>query len=571
MAQFIKTQNTFSHGEVAPEFYACDNIRGLSRLENMDVLSGGGLTRRMGLRKVAKLTGPARLITFSVTNDAEYILVMTDNHMHIYCNGTRVQDLITPWSFADVSLLQYAQRFSTMIFAHPDYPPQTLYKQGNLFYLSPFSFARNDTDLTVSMPFVRFDDSTDIKITVTAHSSGNNYATLSASRDFWTPQNVGSRLYLLSRQWTVLEYISPTQIVAYTNGTYTLPNAPITDWCESAFSTRRGWPRSITFHQDRLVFGGSRDWPAGIWMSQVGRHNNFDTGTGLDDEAIFISLLSAQRQQICTVVSSDNLQILTNVGEWAISSKPLTPSAVDIKQHTSVGSYVSRYLPPQKIEGATIFVSGNGCDIRELSLDELGENYNARDLCMWSKHLMHNPSDLSYNPTRHQLFVVRTDGIMAVLNQNSALGISAWSTYKTSGEFLSVSTCNDITYVVVQRGPDVFLECFCPDANIDAEKYSYSFVASGLPLRTSGHNAKHLRLHKITARVIDTRSLHINNQRITFPNHIYTDKQTGFSGDVSVGVLGTMHNSVAPPWTIHGTDSEPVTILSITIYGRYGV
>ena len=207
MAQFIKTQHTFSHGEVAPEFYACDNIRGLSRLENMDVLSGGGLTRRMGLRTVAKLTGPARLITFSVTNDAEYILVMTNNHMHIYCNGTCVQDLITPWSFTDVSLLQYAQRFSTMIFAHPDYPPQTLYKQGNLFYLSPFSFARNDTDLTVSMPCVRFDDSTDIKITVTAHPSGNNYATLSASRDFWTPQNVGSRLYLLSRQWTVLEYI----------------------------------------------------------------------------------------------------------------------------------------------------------------------------------------------------------------------------------------------------------------------------------------------------------------------------------------------------------------------------
>ena len=84
----------------------------------------------------------------------------------------------------------------------------------------------------------------------------------------------------------------------------------------------------------RLVFGGSRDYPSGVWLSGVGRHNDFDVGTGLDDQAIFITLLSRQRQQICTVVSSDNLQILTTVGEWAIANKPLTPSSVDIKQHT---------------------------------------------------------------------------------------------------------------------------------------------------------------------------------------------------------------------------------------------
>lgn len=571
MAEFIKTQNSFSHGEVAPEFYACDNIHGLSRLENMDVLSGGGLSRRSGLRSVALLSGAARLITFSVTDDSEYILVMTSGHMHIYRDGTRLQDLLTPWSYEDVSLLQYAQRFSTMIFVHPDYPPQTLYKQDGRFYLAEFAFARNDTDLTVNMPFVRFDDAADIKITVSAHTSGNNYATLTTSRDFWTPDNVASRLYLLSRQWTVLEYISPTQIVAYTNGTYTLPNAPITDWREAAYSKRRGWPRSITFHQDRLVFGGSRDWPAGIWLSQVGRHNNFDTGTGLDDEAIFISLLSAQRQQICTVVSSDNLQILTNVGEWAISSKPLTPSAVDIKQHTSVGSYVSRYLPPQKIEGATVFVSNNGRDIRELALDELGENYNARDLCLWAKHLLCNPTDIAYNPTCHRLFVVRGDGVMAVLNQNSALGLSGWATYKTNGEFLSVAVCDNTTYVVVRRGTDTFLECFAPDTYRDADKYDYSFTASGLPLRSSGHNATRLKLRKITARVIDTRSIYINNQRAVLPNNIYENQTSGFCGDVSVNLLGTNRNAITPTWTIHGTDCEPITVLSVTMHGWYSV
>ena len=49
MADFIKTQNSFANGEVSPEFYAHDNINGLSKLENMDVLAGGGLSRRCGL------------------------------------------------------------------------------------------------------------------------------------------------------------------------------------------------------------------------------------------------------------------------------------------------------------------------------------------------------------------------------------------------------------------------------------------------------------------------------------------------------------------------------------------
>lgn len=571
MGNFIKTQNLFANGEVAPEFFARDNIDGLSRLENMDVLSGGGLSRRCGLVRIDNLNAPGRLISFSVSDGAEYILVLTDKHMYIYHNDVRVQDLITPWSYDDLSCVQYAQRFGTMIFVHPEYAPQTLRHTGDRFEIYDFSFSRNDSDLTINIPFVKFDDASDVNITVTAHNSGNNYATFTTNRDFWTPDNVNGRLLLLDKQWLVTEYISPTQVVAYTNGTFSLPSSSISNWAESAFGSRRGWPRSITFHQDRLVFGGSRDWPGGVWLSQVGRHNNFNVGTGLDDEAIFISLLSEQRQQIITVVSSDNLQILTNVGEWAISSKPLTPSVVDIKQHTSVGSYSLRYLPPQKIEGATVFISANGCDIRELALDDLGEKYNANDLCTLSKHLLGTPTDIAYNSTLRRLYVVRSDGNMAVLNQNAALGISAWGTYKTHGQFLSVSVCDGKTYVLVHRNDDISLECFDSNATTDINKYSYSFSASGLPLRSTGHNAHKMRIRKITARVLDTKSIYINGHRISLPNEIYADSAPGYSGDVSVNLLGTTHECISPAWTIHGSQPYPTTVLSISINGWYQV
>ena len=59
MGNFLKTQNMFSFGEVAPEFYAANSINGLSVLENMDVLPSGGLKRRSGLKQISQIPNDA--------------------------------------------------------------------------------------------------------------------------------------------------------------------------------------------------------------------------------------------------------------------------------------------------------------------------------------------------------------------------------------------------------------------------------------------------------------------------------------------------------------------------------
>lgn len=571
MTEFMKTQNSFADGEVSAEFFVRDNLNGLSCLENMDVIAGGGLRRRRGLQSFATLNSSGRLIPFSVSESENYLLALIDGHLKIYDNSELVRDLLVIWDFADIEKIQYAQRFGTMIFVHPDYRPYVLTKTDSGFQLSEFAFEVNDADMFENMPFMKFDDASGVKITVTKNSAGNNYATFTTNKDFWRADNVGTRIMLLDKQWQITEYTSPTVVTAYTNSQYTLPSKPVSDWSESAFSARRGWPCSITFHQDRLVFGGSKSWPSGIWMSCVGRHNNFNVGTGLDDEAIFLTLMSDQRQQICTVVSSDNLQILTNVGEWAISSKPLTPSVVDVKQHTSVGSVASRYLPPQKIEGATVFISNTEKDIRELSLDALGENYNARDLCAVSKHLMNMPIDLSYNEDARQLYVVMINGDMATLNQNSALGISAWARYKTAGQFKSVATIGGVTYVIVQRGEEYCLERFSDDALNDADSYDFAYTAASLPLHASGHNVRTFRIRKISARILNTKTLFINGARVEFPNEIYASDSNGYTGDVSVNLLGTQHNGTVAPWVISSDEQFPATILSVSMSGSYMV
>lgn len=572
MGNFIKTQSSFANGVVAPEFYAHDSINGLAQLQNMDVLSSGCLRRRYGLTPVADLGRDARLIAFSVSEQENYLLALSDKYMRIlHTDGTLEHNLITPWVASDLDKIQYAQRFGTIIFVHPDYEPRILKKSGDSFGLEIYGFATNNDDLSSNMPFMRFDDSENVTITVSTNAGGNNYATLTTNKDFWTPSSVGVLIRMLDKQWLVTEYSDARCVTVYVNGGYTLPNSPVSDWTEGAFSTYRGWPCSITFHQDRLVYGGSRSYPAGVWMSQVGRHNNFDTGTGLDDEAIFVTLISGQRQQICTVVSSENLQIMTNVGEWAISSKPLTPSSVDIRQYTSVGSISSRYLQPQRIEGATVFVSATERDIRELTLDDLGESYSATDLCAYAKHLMKNPVAISYNDKAHQLFVVMSDGTMAVLNHNSVLGISAWTTYVTSGTFRSVATVGEDTFVLVHRDDGFCIERFSQDALSDANGRAFMCIASGLPIKISGHNAKTLRVRKVTARIAGTKSIFINNHRVVLPSQIYDAQHPGLNTDVSINLLGTMHDFTDWPWQIHSSESLPMTVLSVTVYGFYTI
>ena len=570
MTEFIHTQNSFANGEIAPEFYLTKNANGLSRLENMDVLAGGGLTRRPGLVDIATLSGAARIFSFDISEQENYILVFTNYAISIYSDDTLVYTLISPWTTEMLPKIQFAGRGDSMIFVHPDVCPYVLTKTGNTFSLNKFSFY-DTTGFIAQFPLMTYDDMRGVSIAVTSGPYGVKSATFTTNTNYWTASNTGTIICFNNQTWKIIEYVSATVVYAVSEVEYTLPVDPVTDWTESAFDNRHGWPFAITFHQDRLVFGGTKYIPGGIWMSHVGDHHNFTAGTGLDDEAITTTLLSKERQEICNLISSDKLQVLTSCGEWAIANQPLTPSSINITQHTSVGSSVIRSLTPQKIEGETVFISRTLTDIRKLSLDTLGERYNADDLCAFSKHLIQQPLDIAYNDVLKQLYIVNTDGTMAVLNQNSTLGISAWARYTTYGNFVSVAVSGNETFVVLSKNSTYKLCKFLNTALTDSGTYSIEFCVSGVPMIFSGHRPIHLKLRKINLRLWETKSVFLNNMRVELPNEIYAPSHPGFSGDISMNLLGSQIDASTSPWTLHGSESMPITVLSVTVYGQYEI
>ena len=59
---------------------------------------------------------------------------------------------------------------------------------------------------------------------------------------------------------------------------------------EDAWSNTRGWPRTVTFHEGRLYFGGSYALPSTLFASKVADIFNFKPAEGLDDDAIKVTL-----------------------------------------------------------------------------------------------------------------------------------------------------------------------------------------------------------------------------------------------------------------------------------------
>lgn len=570
MGNFIKTQNTFSYGEVAPDFYAMNNINGVSKLENMDVLQSGGLKRRPGLKRIHSVPATSVLVPFVIDENEKYLLVIYEQVIDIYSNDEKISSVTTPWHTADLPKIQYAQRFNTIFFVHPDYKPRLLTKTVSGFKITQFNFYAN-SDLSLNVPFMRFDDMENISITITSSGIDNNHATFTTNADFWSDSWIGERLLVNNKQWIVESVQDERVAIVYTNGDFSFPGTAIYDWYVAAFGNMRGWPMTISFHQNRLVFGGIKAAPNHIWMSKTGDYYNFDVGSGLDDEAIYLTLLSAQHHQICNIVSSDSLQIFTSLGEWAISNSPLTPSNVNIKQHTSVGCITTRYLPTQQIEGRTVFISATGKDLREMDLDTLNDKYNTIDLCAFSKHLMNDPVSVSYNQKTHKLHIVMSDGEMAVLNKYANDDIAAWAKYTTDGMFKYVATIDNATYVVVSRENTGYLEKFDDTCLNDSNEYGFSYKVSAFPIIVNGHTPKKLRARKISLRVRDTKTLFVNEYRMEIPNYVYEEGAAGYNGDLFINLLGTTSETMQPLWTVSSSEQLPATILSVTIDGWYSI
>ena len=456
MSQLINHKTNFTAGEVSQDLLGRSDLsayeNGAMKLNNVFISALGGAERRSGLRFIDQIDEGKRLISFSFNTEQTYLFVLCSGKIKIYKDETFFQQLTTPWTGDDVYQVSWVQSADTLLLTHPDYSPKKVVRQADeTFVLADWAFSSSGDQ--VWQPYEKFDD-----VSLSASGTTGNI-TLTASGDLFQSGHVGTRFRLNGGEVLITAVSSATSASATVKKALTSTGAT-TDWSEQAFSAVRGYPTTVGFYQGRLVIGGSRDLPNKLWFSKSFEIMNFDTGSGLDDEAIGFVLMSDQVNAIRGLMSGRHLQVFTTGSEWMVSGDPLTPQSIQLKRQTKIGSPLYRYVPPIDVSGATLFVSGNGREVREFLFEDLEQAYQAKNVSLLSSHLINRPLDMDYDSKRRLVYVVMSDGKMATLTNYRSEEVLAWSEQQTVGEFKSVCVLEENVYFLIQRGSAVYLESF---------------------------------------------------------------------------------------------------------------
>ncbi|MDY0029489.1 MAG: hypothetical protein RBR86_06055 [Pseudobdellovibrionaceae bacterium] len=483
MARTTQIKTTFTAGEVSADLLGRGDLRayenGALKLRNVFIQPTGGVKRRAGLRYLDQVAGMGRLIAFEFNTEQTYLLVVTDLQTAIYADGTLQTILSTPWEEEDIPSLAWTQSADTLLLLHPDYPPKKITRSGTgVWAIADWEFYETDSGRK-AQPMYKFADAV---VTITP-SSTTGTISLTASAAVFETGHESTRLRVGNKEVLVTLVNSPTVVTASVIETLASTSATV-DWEEQAFSVVRGYPQTVAFHQDRLVIGGSRDLPNRLWFSQSGDLFNFDLGTGLDAEAIEFGIFSDQVNAIRGIFSGRHLQVFTSGAEWMVTGDPLTPSTVQIKRQTRVGSVVSRYIAPLDVDGATLFVARNGQELREFVYTDVEAAYQSTDLALLSKHIITTPVDQDFDQRRRLLFLVREDGKFATLTVYRAEAVAAWTLHETQGQVKSVSVAGDDVYFLIRRGASYYIEMIDDALSLDSaltgEASSPSDTWSGL-------------------------------------------------------------------------------------------
>lgn len=451
----VKTN--FTSGQLSANLFGRGDLRiyenGARILENVIIHPTGGVSRRKGLRFVDELDAPGRLIAFEFNTEQIYLLCLSERKLDVYKNGNKISSLTAPWTYEHLKQINWTQSADTLLLVHPDLPPmQVSRNNAEVWTLGEWNYYVKDGQ--VFCPYFNFYQN---KVTL-APSAVSGVITLTASADIFSNNNYVNLRLRINKGEVVVNGVTNTRTCTAAVTKALENTAASADWEEQAFSPLRGYPRSVTFHQDRMVIGGSKSLPNHLWLSKSSDLFNFDIGTGLDDDSIDFAILSDQVNAISNVVSTRHLLVFTTGAEWMVSGEPLTPASIQLSRQTNIGSYQKYSLPPQNIDGATAFVSQSGRQLREFLYTDVEQAYQAKDLTLLSNEVLNNPVDTVYCQDDSILYTVLEDGSISCLTTYRTEEVNAWSRQKTKGRFMSVTVIGDDVYFIVKRGDKYYIE-----------------------------------------------------------------------------------------------------------------
>lgn len=500
MPRFVDVQTNFSTGELDPLLRSRVDLaqynNALAKATNVVVQPQGGIRRRPGLKYMAELPNSStasaangvRLVPFEFSVDDSYMLCFTHERMYVFKDGVQITNingggtayLTTSITSSMLSELCWTQQADTMILVHPD--------------LAPVKLVRGATNADWTISTITFDSIPKyaFTMTVTTPSAGHltpsavsGNVTLTAQNSVFTSADVG-------------QYINATpqgraRIIAYTSGTivqavveypfFSTSNIAQGSWeiesgYQDVWSSGKGWPRTVTFHEGRLYFGGSKSRPSTIWGSKIGIFFDFNPTAALDDDAVEATLDTSSLNVIVDMISGRDLQVFTTGGEFYVpqaGTDPITPLTLTFKAVSRNGTKPG--IRVQSLESGSVYVQRQGKSVNEFLFSDSQLTYVTQRISLLAGHLMKTPTRIALrrgtSTDEGDLLMMSNadDGTMAVFSIMRSQQITAPSEFITDGEFKDVAVDVTDIYAVVKRTFNgtarYFVELFTYDAFTD--------------------------------------------------------------------------------------------------------
>lgn len=456
------------------------------------------------LKTAGSFAGNVKTFDFSVGSDEHYLGVLTAKNLRFYrtphagsSDTVFVADIVVPYNGADVAEVRDAQTENVMLMFHKDYEPQRIIFEGGIQFVSgpiPFSnvpqYDYNDESSPTPVSAVQvltFKNSfeagdryqIDIEGVLSKNISfaGNALGAESQSTAFNLQKNLqempifgdtgievtGSgfvyTITISNESAQSLELFSGFQ-TSGSSGNHTLTfsrTAVGVSRKEDVWSANRGYPLMGAFNEGRLWLGGTRSKRQSLFASKSGDLFNFFSEEGADDDGIFVTINSRNLTEIVDVNPDRGLQVFCAGAEFIVKGN--TPSTIAVEAETQLGSF---NLESKSLDGATLFINGNGNTLRQYLYNFNEDAYTSNDISVLSSHLINKPLDMAAldgtsSEDSSWVFIINEDGSAAVLNTVRAQdinGFTKWTLYNPDAnnitEYESCSVVGKELYVIVK-------------------------------------------------------------------------------------------------------------------------
>jgi hypothetical protein len=400
--------------------------------------SVGGMTELNGRRfRIANVT----------TNTFELSGVDSTSYTTYTSGGTvaSVYEIASPFTESMLYDIQFTQSADVMYIVQETLEPRKLSRTGHTSWtLSTVEF--------INGPYLD-DNDTSTTFTSSTNTVGAG-RTLTASSITGINDGVGfkssdvGRLVRMVDGYGVITAFTSTTIVTWEIKLDIVTATATTDWALGAWSDDTGYPKTVSFFEQRLIFGGSTDFPQTIWASESGFYEQFDRGDGDPADSFIYTIAANKVNTIRWLAPARDLIVGTAGGEFKVgrpSGEPLQPDNVQITQQTTYGGYNTQ---PIQIGNSVLFLQRQRKKIREFSYRFEDDAYLAQDMTLLSEHITGNGIiDVDYAQEPDSIYwAVRDDGTLLGMTYQRQEDIIAWHRHIMGGSYkLTFNGASDVT------------------------------------------------------------------------------------------------------------------------------